>query len=311
MDKVRKTHSEVHAQSVAMLLAVIEGRTYEAVAADFGLTRSTVERRVKVIAERLARQSGHGGVDQRRLTSAKRIRCEGDAVAQALQHFDPNQDDDERLVTVVSEADMVRAAHRVRIRGSWGRRDVAMFYMLFATGARPLEIARLEVADYLGPDGQVRRESTLRSEVTINGRARPLFFASSKLIDAIDDYLRERLAKGWGLGADAGHRGLDPASRLFLSTTGDPFEIVAYEEGGKRRFLCRAIFETYRKIFRNSELRGVTPLSVRRTLVARLYERRADDDQVGLLLGISDRRAVRDLFSPTRPSIEDLVDELI
>ncbi len=309
--RVRRGEDESYAQSVAMLLAVIEGRTYEAIAADFGFTRSTVERRVKGIAERLTRQSGLGGVEQRSFTSAKRLRNVGDAVTQALQHFDPNQDDAGRVIQVISETEVVRAAHRVRIRGACGRRDVAMFYMLFATGARPLEIARLEVADYLQPDGRVRRNSMLRSAATISGRPRPLYFASSKLIDSLDDYLRERVAREWGLGVNAEYRGLDPASRLFLSNSGKPFEILAYGEKGQRRFLCRPIFETYRKIFRNSELRGASPLSVRRTMAARLYERRADDEQVGLLLGINDRRAVRGLFAPARPSIEELVDELI
>ena len=311
MDKVRKGGDESYAQSVAMLLAVIEGRTYDAVAADFGFTRSTVERRVKGIAERLARQQGVVGVEQQTFTSAKRLRTYGEAVTQALQRFDPNLSEAEGVTKVLTENEVVRAAHRVRIRGICGRRDVSMFYMLFATGARPLEIARLEVADYLEPGGQVRRESILRTEVTVARRSRPLFFASSKLIDALDDYLSERVAKRWGIGPNPAFRGLDPSSRLFLANTGKPFEILPYGEGGQRRFLCRQIFETYRKIFRNSELRGATPLSVRRTMAARLYERRADDEQVGLLLGINDRRALRGLFAPAKPSIEELVDELI
>jgi hypothetical protein len=46
-------------------------------------------------------------------------------------------------------------------------------------------------------------------------------------------------------------------------------------------------------------------------VVARLYERGADEEQVGLVLGISDRSAVRGLFPRSRPNMARLVDELI
>ena len=56
---------------------------------------------------------------------------------------------------------------------------------------------------------------------------------------------------------------------------------------------------------------GATPLSVRHTVVARLYDRGADDEQVGMVLGISDRSAVRELFPRSRATMASLVDELI
>ena len=52
-------------------------------------------------------------------------------------------------------------------------------------------------------------------------------------------------------------------------------------------------------------------MSVRHTVVARLYDRGADDEQVGMVLGISDRSAVRELFPRSRATMASLVDELI
>jgi hypothetical protein len=46
-------------------------------------------------------------------------------------------------------------------------------------------------------------------------------------------------------------------------------------------------------------------LSVRRTFVARLYDRGADEDQVGAVLGIGERRAVREQFPRARPTAAD------
>lgn len=201
----------------------------------------------------------------------------------------------------------------LRIRGRSNRpwHDQALFHLLFATGARPLEIARLEVRDYLKPDGSVNRESEMRAEVAIGGKLRPLYFASSKLDELLATYLQERVEQKLGLGELGLFGGLEPRSRLFLSPTGEGFKITRYGGAGQTRFLCRAILETYRKLFRYSELKDVTALSVRRTVISRLYERGADEDQVGLLLGITQRRAVREQLPRRKPTISELVDELI
>lgn len=146
---------------------------------------------------------------------------------------------------------------------------------------------------------------------SISGRSRPLYFASRKLDDALDAYLAERVARGHGVADAAAHRSLDPTSPLFLSATGEGFRITQYGAEGRRRFLCRPILETYRKLFRYAELEWATPLSIRRTVVARLYDRGADEEQVGLVLGISERSAVREQFPRVRPSMTSLVTELV
>ena len=146
---------------------------------------------------------------------------------------------------------------------------------------------------------------------SISGKARPLFFASSKLDEAMGRYLRERLERGHGIGDAGAHRGLAPEAPLFLTATGAAFQITQYGSEGQRRYLCRPILEIYRKLFIYAELDGVTLMSVRRMLAARLYDRGADEEQVGLVLGISDRGAVRELFPRTRPAIATLVDELV
>jgi len=55
----------------------------------------------------------------------------------------------------------------------------------------------------------------------------------------------------------------------------------------------------------------VTALSVRHTVVARLCERGADEQQVGLVLGISDRSAVREMFQRARPPMMRLIEDLV
>ena len=61
-------------QAVAMLRAVIDGRTYDSVAADFGITRTAVERRVKAVAIRLCREVGIEGMNDGATAFVRRLR---------------------------------------------------------------------------------------------------------------------------------------------------------------------------------------------------------------------------------------------
>lgn len=302
---------ESAAQSIEMLKSVIGGNTYDAVAAEFGVTRTAVERRIKSIATQLSMAVGIDGMNEEGVAFVRRLRQHRSAILIALADFELPKPYGPRQTRIVSTEEIAQAVLRIRGRSNRPWHDQALFYLLFATGARPLEVARLEVRDYLKPDGSVNRESEMRAEVTIGGKSRPLYFASSKLDDLLAPYLQERLEQQLGVGEPGLFRGLNPCSRLFLSPTGEGFRITLYGKAGQRRYLCRAILETYRKLFRYSELKGVTALSVRRTVISRLYDRGADEDQVGLLLGISQRSAVREQFPRHKPTISELVDQLV
>lgn len=297
--------------SIEMLRSVLDGETYGTVAQRAGITRTAVERRIKTVAAQLSQRVGIDGLNRDGTAFVQRLRRHREAILAALDDFEPTAPFGPRATRVVSAEEIARAAQRIKGRSSRPWHDQALFYLLFATGARPLEIARLEVRDYLNPDGSVRVASEMRAEAAISGRARPLYFTSTRLDAVLDQYLSERLAGGLGVGEPAAYRGLDPSSLLFLSPSGEGFRITSYGEDGQRRHLCRPILETYRKLFRYAELRGVTPLSVRLTLASRLYERGGDEEHVGLVLGISARSAVRELFPRPRPTIPELMRELV
>lgn len=303
--------SESAKQSVGMLRAVISGETYEAVAARFGKSRTAVERRIKTAAAQLSKVVGIQGLNEEGAAFVRRLRLHRDAILTALESFQPNLSDGPREIRILSSEEIAQAVLRIKGRSSQPWHDIGLFYILFATGARPLEIARLEVRDYLEADGRVRKESQMRAEVSINRKPRCLYFTSTRLDEVLARYLQERLALNLGVHTAGAYRGLDPESRLFLSTTGEGFKITPYGEEGQLRFLCRPILETYDKLFRYAEIKGVSARSARRTVASRLYERGADEDQVGLLLGISERSAVRALLPRPKPTIAALVNELI
>lgn len=310
-DDATEGGKDTAALSVAMLRHVLSGSTYEAVAAEFGITRTAVERRVKSLSGRLSREVGIEGLSEGGTAFVRRLREHRDAILQALEHFEPAPAPASRATRVVSPEEIELAIKRIRGRSAQAVRDVALFYLLFATGAKPLEIARLRVKDYVDAQGEVRAESVLPSGAAITGRARPLYFASRRLVEALDLYLAQRLERRHGLGESDAWRGLDPESPLFLTPSGAGFPIVYHGEEGQHRYLCRAILETYRKLFRYAELEGVTALSVRHTVAMRLYERGADEEQVGLILGISERSAVREMFPRQRPTLAVLMQDLV
>ena len=101
------------------------------------------------------------------------------------------------------------------------------------------------------------------------------------------------------------------ALALIVRPPSAPFEILSYGEQGQMRFLCRGILDTYRKIFRRIGLEGVSALNVRRTVATRLFERGAEEDQIGEILGISERKSVRELLPKLRQPLQSVVRELV
>ena len=64
-------------------------------------------------------------------------------------------------------------------------------------------------------------------------------------------------------------------------------------------------------LFRYAELKGLSAQSARLTVISRMYERGADEDQVGAILGIGERSAVRELLPRLKPTLAELLDELV
>lgn len=171
-------------------------------------------------------------------------------------------------------------------------------------------VAPRPALDLPNEDGgtQARRDEARR--ISVNRKARPLFFRSSAAVRAIDAYLAQRMKRcGRHPDADAPYRGFEPSARLFLNDAGEPYTVPCLDVDGRPRFLCRQMLDTYRKIFKRINLRGLSALVLRRTVAVRLDARGADAGQIGLILGIAEKQAVRQLL-PRRPDIAELMTDL-
>ena len=299
--------------SIAMLKSVIGGKTYGEVAAEYGVTRTAVERRIKACALKLSREVGIEGINEGGIAFVQRLRSHHEAISAALEQYTPGLRREKPQDRLLTDDDIAFLVHRTRMRSPCPHRDVALLYVLFSTGARPLEIARLEVRDYLNQNGYIRTESLMRAEVAVGGKARPMYFASARVNEAIDSYLAGRSSQSSKAlpAEDAQYRGIAPHSQLFLTDSGTPFEIVRYGELGQTRFLCRGILDTYRKIFRRAGIEGLSALGARRMVAARLFERGADEDQIGEVLGIGEMKAIRQLLPKIRLPMQIVMRDLV
>lgn len=290
-------------RSTGMLRAVLEGATYDVVAQGNGLTRTAVERRVKGLVRQLVRTVGVDGLNESRIVFVRTLRAHRAEIESALARFEPHSRDSKPSGSIVlSDEDIRSAMARVRARSSTPERDLALVWILLATGLRPLEVARLQVGDYLNEDGSVRLKSQVRAGAAVNRRARELYFTSAAACEAVDLYLAKRLATErrpgvLGGAGDRLYRGLGSRDPLILNQAGRAFHVETTPSLHGTRSLCREIHYEYRKIFRRVNIPGLTALGVRHTIVDRLLRRGAGPSEIGGLLG------VRELKPPKRERV--------
>lgn len=299
--------AESLAKSIKMLKAILDGKTYVAVAQESGLSRSAVEQRVKALARDLETVVGVEWVDEDEVATVKEMRARKDNYLEALEHYNP-----QRVADIykgprgLTDQGIERAVAAIRQHSKCKKRDTALLLVLLSTAAKPLEIARLLVSDYLTEDGLVREESAMRVAAAINGTERPLFFASTKVVASIDAYLEERARRGQGMKDKTKYRGLDPDSRLFLTGDGHELPIRVRAMGDRRQYRCGVLLDVYRRIFARARLKGVSALSARRTIAEKLVDRGCDVNQVGAVLGLKERNSVRNLIQNEHEPLKSL-----
>lgn len=269
-----------------MLRTLIAGASCDQIAAEFGVTKSAVSQKIRMLANDLQQVVGVVGVDEDESPTAAMIRHHGEAYLEALQHFVPGAARAWRghmieLASCRLEQHIAKIARHSRCV----ERDTALLLILFSTAAKPLEIAQLEVRDYLDESGVVRLRSSIRADVAVNGVARPLHFSDPVLTTAIDAYLLCRRAEGIATHQSASYRGLQPDSRLFLSRAGTSMAIKR-SGSGYQHLICKEIHEIYRRIFAYGGHSGINTALARRLAARRMHLHGANVDEIGAALGV-------------------------
>ena len=158
------THYGQQDTSADILRSILDGCSYEALAAQYEVSRTVIERRAKQLAAELCRQGLVAGVAEHHLNSAMAMRRHAAALRQAL-HDAPIRSNGKSRAAMASLSDesIDLALARLRVRSPSAERDIALLCLALSTGAWPLEVARLEVRDYLQADGRIRERSEMRA----------------------------------------------------------------------------------------------------------------------------------------------------
>lgn len=296
-------------RAVSMLSSLlVEGRSYREVGRAMGLGHSTVERQVKALLSQVAQVAPVTGVPDIDMAPLNRLRTHATAVMEAVHRTRPLERP--QSPTGLDEIELLAGMRRLRRLSENPCRDVALLLTLLSTGAKPLEIARLRVRDYLGADGAVRRQSELAAGTALRGRERVVFFDSDRACDAIDAYLDERIRRGVGTSGHTTYRGLEPDGALFLTEGAEPFRVRARGRDDPRP-TCPVLLATYAGIFRRAGWPGVNTQFARRQFAQRVAARGADPVQLATLLGVRCDRSVKRLLERPPRSLADLVKDLL
>lgn len=268
-----------------MLRALISGDSCDTIAREHNLTKSAVSQRIRVLASALQRVVGVVDVDEDASPTASLIRQNGSAYLEALDHFVPQAAPALRNPFLGSAGHIALYVAKIAHHSRTPLRDTALLHTLFTTAAKPLEIAQMEVRDYLDEGGKVREHSILRAAIATNRQSRPLEFNQPDTVRAIDAYLDERLGISTHPTGGASYRGLAPCSRLFLTREGKPMRVVLAGPGGQHQ-VCKEIHEIFRRILAYGGMSGVNTASARRIAAHALRSRGANPEEIGQALGL-------------------------
>lgn len=269
--------------AAAMLQAVAAGQSCERVATTHGVVKSTVSQRVRNLAFELQRIVGVVGIDEEECPTARLIREHRDGYLEALGHYVPAAALFQTTDTL-SEDRLHACLVKVRQRSRSPLRDEALLRLLFSTAAKPLEIARLQVGDYLNAHGDTHASTCAHPSDASAPHSHSLSLACPRTRQAIDTYLVERIERGWGTHTSPTYRGLDPASPLFLSRTGQPMRLTAL--AGGRYLLCKEIHGIYRRLFAYGGLPGFHTSEARRMAATQMRANGATRREIGAALGL-------------------------
>ena len=184
---------------------MLQGQTYDQIAARFRVTKSTVSKSVSDLARDLQLVVGVVGLDEDSAPTAHIIRAHGKDYLEALEHFVPlpkHAGTTSPPIITHTHIDqlVVHTARHSRCK----QRDIALLLMLIHTGARPNEIARMTITDYIDASGRRRSPPWLPAHAASNCIARPLLLCDATALYWLDAYLAWRVYdRAWG--ADGGN----------------------------------------------------------------------------------------------------------
>jgi integrase len=295
-------------QSIVFMRAVLTGKTFSDVGYDHALTGNAVSQRIKRLALRLCTSGFLMDIKPEALNFVNKLREYREQIEAALYRIESGDLLFQKPQTkaTLSLSEIAGVLHRASLRSIAPLRDVALVHIALMTGAKPVEVARMRISDYLNRDGSVRNVSVMRANIAYNQRERPLLFQNANSVSAIDAYLAQRRESQET--ARTTYCGFRADEFLFLNDVNCPFNIVCIRGVESRKYTSPELVDTYTRILARSGLHMRLQI-FRRTLARRMLVRGASEGQIGAILGIADGKNIRKLLPPP-PSLEDVMKDI-
>jgi site-specific recombinase XerD len=198
---------------------------------------------------------------------------------------------------VIEEAQMRHAIKVAAVTGQTPARDAALLCVLYGTGMTATELAQLEVADVLTESGDYRSKSEVRAAIAFNGRRRPVYWTNTKVREALDAYLAERVRLAHGVTAWRSlWRCLVQLGPVFLTNDGRPFTLTTRKTGaGNTSRSCESLTQVLRRLHDQAGIEGAGATAARRTFAVRLHRRGYDLRHIREVLGLATLSATKNL----------------
>lgn len=116
-------------------------------------------------------------------------------------------------------------------RGSLGKRNVAIIWMLFGSGLRVNEVAKLTVSDLVRSTGEIKTTFTIPSSYTKTGKSRTAYILAKAHREAIAAWIGQRTTERVFVADSCDHGGLRPDSPMFAITKkGKSWRTMAFRD---------------------------------------------------------------------------------
>lgn len=194
--------------------------------------------------------------------------------------------------------------------GEHPARDGLLLRAALYWGFTATELSLLQISHVLSVDGQWREHFVVPADFAFNAQARGAWIRQASFRVALDAWLAERAARGWGLSGNLRHRGFDARSPLLLNNQGRPYA-MSPRSPGSSDLLPSGMHRQLRELLDRAGLRDHSPQILRDTYIVRLWQRGLTRQQIAQLSGISKAETITRKIRHLLPEPEQVFEDFL
>ena len=205
-------------------------------------------------------------------------------------------------------------------RGSLGKRNVGIVWMLFGSGLRINEVAKLTIQDLLRDSGELRTTFIIKGSYTKTGKPRAAYILVRKHREAIEAWISELVEEKVCVNDDPSFRTLRKDWPIFAITKkGRYWRKMAFRdkkykdaEGNTRTTkVCGSMQNFISELFKSSGLYSGSSHSGRRTLASWLDSKGVELEVIQRILDHDDPSMTLEYIDPNFERIQKAFDDTL